>query len=385
MGACVNVLALRPINILGICAGVGGLELGIRIAEPGAVGVCYLEREAPAAATLVARMEEGHLHPAPIWSDVGTFNPRPWRGVVHCVASGDPCQPNSVAGKRKGKDDDRWLIEHVLRIVDGVRPYRFFRENVVGNAAGQLEAVIPRLEAMGYVVAAGIFAAREVGASHIRERLFIMADRIGDECPWQCVHAGPWGEGPGTVVVGRQGAGVGLSQGDGRREGLADADNHDDRREHVARGVRGSAGEIEGEARFAHGERRRTRSGDGGETMADAGSARLQGRELGTPCEGDRHGPEAHGSVGQCGGTWLPLFAPGPADPRWPDILAATPGLEPSVLRMAYGLAGALDGRIDRIRAVGNGVSSLAAAYAWRTLEARIAQAKRDLAVRRRA
>lgn len=146
-------------TVMSLCTGVGGLDLGIRIAVPGARSVCMVEREAYAAAVLGARMEEGWLHPAPIWlGDIGEFDPGPWRGRVHCVASGDPCQPNSVAGKRKGADDDRWLIDQVLRIIKGVRPDRFFRENVAGNADGQLAALVPPLEAMGYRVAAGIFA-----------------------------------------------------------------------------------------------------------------------------------------------------------------------------------------------------------------------------------
>src|SRR5690606_7059269 len=122
-------------------------------------------------------MEEGWLHPAPIWADLGTFDPEPWRGIVHCIASGDPCQPNSVAGKQLGKNDDRWLLDRVLAIVEAIRPDRFFRENAPGNAAGQLEAIVPALEGMGYRVAAGIFSAAECGGSHRRERLFIMANR----------------------------------------------------------------------------------------------------------------------------------------------------------------------------------------------------------------
>src|SRR5690606_9288555 len=153
-----------PMNVLALCAGVGGLELGIRIAEPGARGVCYVEREAYAAAILAARMGDGWLHPAPIWSDLGTFDPGPWRGIVDCVASGDPCQPNSVAGRRLGADDDRWLLDHVLRVVEAIRPDRFFRENVPGNADGQLAAIVPALEGMGYRVAAGIFSPAELGA-----------------------------------------------------------------------------------------------------------------------------------------------------------------------------------------------------------------------------
>ena len=61
-------------NILSLCAGVGGLELGIHLAldalgEQGR-GICYVEREAAAAASLVASMEAGWFHPAPVWSDM---------------------------------------------------------------------------------------------------------------------------------------------------------------------------------------------------------------------------------------------------------------------------------------------------------------------------
>lgn len=156
-------------NVLGLCAGAGGLELGIRIAVPGARGVAYVEREAHAAANLVARMEDGCLHHAPVWSDLATFDARGWRGVVDCVASGDPCQPNSVAGRGLGAADERFLIDQVLRIVAECGPDRLFRENVCGNADGQLGALVPALEGMGYRVAAGIFSAarpeRATGAS----------------------------------------------------------------------------------------------------------------------------------------------------------------------------------------------------------------------------
>src|SRR5690606_3743056 len=61
MGSPVALAAARegPMNVLALCAGVGGLELGIRIAEPGSRGICYIEREAYAAAILAARMEDG--------------------------------------------------------------------------------------------------------------------------------------------------------------------------------------------------------------------------------------------------------------------------------------------------------------------------------------
>ena len=167
-------MALRTLSI---CAGVGGLDLGVRIARPDARCVAFVEREASAAASLVASMEAGRLHPAAIWSDLRTFDAGAWRGAVDCVLSGDPCQGNSVAGKRLGADDDRWLLDRAIDVFDQSGAHTFFRENVTGNLAGQLTVAIPALERLGCRVACGIFSAAEAAASHRRERFFIFATR----------------------------------------------------------------------------------------------------------------------------------------------------------------------------------------------------------------
>ncbi len=148
-----NDLAVSALNVLEICAGTGALGLGIQIAEPRARGICYVERDLAPAASLVASMEAGWIHSAPIWSDLGTFDARPWCGLVDILASGDPCQPNSVAGKRQGADDDRFLIDQLLRVVSECRPHRIIRENVSGNADGQLAACVA---ASGYPVMGAI-------------------------------------------------------------------------------------------------------------------------------------------------------------------------------------------------------------------------------------
>jgi hypothetical protein len=88
--------------ILELCAGIGGLGLGIELAVPDARPIAFVERESYAAATLAARMEEGALDPAPIWTELASFDARAWRGIVDCVASGDPCQPNSLVGQMLG-------------------------------------------------------------------------------------------------------------------------------------------------------------------------------------------------------------------------------------------------------------------------------------------
>jgi site-specific DNA-cytosine methylase len=162
-------------NVLALCSGIGGIEVGLKLAEPTARTVCYVEREAfPIAATL-ARIQEGYLDDAPIWSDATTFDGKPWRGVVDCITGGYPCQPFSNAGSRKGEDDPRHLWPDIRRIIKEVQPRFCFFENVANHLRIGFESVWRDLCDMGYQVEAGIFTASEVGAPHKRERLFIYA------------------------------------------------------------------------------------------------------------------------------------------------------------------------------------------------------------------
>lgn len=174
---------IRAFNILSLCSGGGGLELGLRIAVPGSGVACYVEREAFDCALLVKRMQEGILDDAPIWSDLKTFDPKPWRGKVHCVTAGYPCQPESVAGHRLGKDDPRWLWPWVRDVVEEVAPIFVFCENVEGHLKQGFRQVAEDLHGMGYGVEVGLFSAREVGATHCRRRLFILgySQGRGDE------------------------------------------------------------------------------------------------------------------------------------------------------------------------------------------------------------
>ncbi|MEJ8476882.1 DNA cytosine methyltransferase [Roseibium algae] len=165
----------EPLSGLSLCTGVGGLELGLHVAEPGYRTVCYVEREACAAATLVARMEDKALDHAPVWDDVKSFDGRPWRGKLHILTAGYPCQPFSASGKQRGKDDPRHLWPHVARIIRECEPEWVFCENVEGHLDRGFEQVAGELQAMGYSLKAGLFSAAEVGASHIRKRLFILA------------------------------------------------------------------------------------------------------------------------------------------------------------------------------------------------------------------
>lgn len=184
-------MALRTLSL---CSGIGGIDLGL---AEWCRTVCYVEREAFSAAVLVARMEEATLDPAPgrtfcaavlvarirerqldyapIWDDLSTFDGRPWRGRVDLVTGGYPCQPFSLAGARRGDQDPRHLWPHIRRIIAEVAPPLVFFENVPGHVSLGFETVVSDLEGMGYRVAATLLAAQDVGASHKRERLWIMA------------------------------------------------------------------------------------------------------------------------------------------------------------------------------------------------------------------
>jgi DNA (cytosine-5)-methyltransferase 1 len=177
----------RQLQVLSLCSGAGGLDLGLRLAVPDSRVVAAVEGEAYAADLLVRRMEEGFIHPAPVWSDVRTFDGTLWRGKIHCITAGYPCQPFSLSGLRKGEDDPRHLWPHIARIIREVEPERCFIENVVGHLSLGFETVVADLQAMDYAVAAGLFTAEEVGASHQRERLFILANsKNAERRKWSC-------------------------------------------------------------------------------------------------------------------------------------------------------------------------------------------------------
>jgi len=73
-------MALPPQIGLSLCAGGGGLDLGLELAEPGFTTACYVEWEEYPRATLISGQRAGYLNPAPIWGDLTEFSGRPWRG-----------------------------------------------------------------------------------------------------------------------------------------------------------------------------------------------------------------------------------------------------------------------------------------------------------------
>ena len=190
----------RFANVISLCSGVGGLELGLRLAFSPARTVCYVEREASAIGIMAARMQEKTLDPAPVWTDLRTFDGKPWRGVVDIVTAGYPCQPFSTMGKRRGKSDPRHLWPEVRRVVDETRPLLFFAENVPNHVRIGLSDVVSDLESIGYESSFGLFTAAEVGLSQVRKRLFILAHAKGEHASgWECEQV--WGASLGGRAV----------------------------------------------------------------------------------------------------------------------------------------------------------------------------------------
>jgi len=92
-----------------------------------------------------------------------------------------PCQPFSAAGKRKGQDDERHVWPEFFRLIRECRPDTIFGEQVEGAVRlGWLDGVFADLEGEGYACGAVVLGAHSVGAPHIRQRLYWVADAQGE-------------------------------------------------------------------------------------------------------------------------------------------------------------------------------------------------------------
>ncbi len=164
-------------NGLAVCAGIGGIELGLGLAIPHYRTVGYIESDPFAVQVLHARMRDSILERVPIWPLVETWDSEGWTGKIDLVSSGFPCQPWSVAGKRRGFDDERWIWPCIARIIHETRPSYVFLENVVGICRAGLGPILRDLAQGGYDAEWDVFSARDCGAPHLRQRLFLLAYR----------------------------------------------------------------------------------------------------------------------------------------------------------------------------------------------------------------
>ncbi|RKG33005.1 DNA cytosine methyltransferase [Acinetobacter tianfuensis] len=162
------------LNELALFAGAGGGILGSHLL--GWNTVCAVERDAYAAQVLAQRQNDGILPPFPIWSDVCSFNGKPWRGIVDVISGGFPCQDISIAGKGQGLDGARsGLWSEFARIIREVEPTYAFIENSPMLITRGLDRILCDLAKMGFDAEWGIISCANTGGAHKRERTWIVA------------------------------------------------------------------------------------------------------------------------------------------------------------------------------------------------------------------
>lgn len=158
---------------LSLFSGIGGLDLAAEWAGFRTVGQCEW-------ADYPTKVLEKHWPTVPRWRDIRTltgedFYARTGLRTVDVISGGFPCQPFSTAGKRKGKDDDRFLWPEMLRVIKELRPSWVVGENVAGIIDMALDTVLSDLEGIGYSVQAFVIPACGLDAPHRRYRVFIVA------------------------------------------------------------------------------------------------------------------------------------------------------------------------------------------------------------------
>lgn len=157
---------------LSLFSGIGGLDLAAEWAGIETVGQCEW-------AEYPTKVLEKHWPDVPRWKDIRTltgddFYERTGRRTVDIISGGFPCHPFSVAGKQRGKEDDRYLWPEMVRVIKELRPTWIVGENVAGIVRMALPDILSELEACGYRTRTFLIPACAVGARHRRYRVAIV-------------------------------------------------------------------------------------------------------------------------------------------------------------------------------------------------------------------
>jgi DNA (cytosine-5)-methyltransferase 1 len=336
---------MTALTIGSLFSGIGGLELGLEWAGLGPT-LWQVERDPSARHWLAEHWPDAIRHDDVC--AVGAHNLTP----VDLICGGFPCQPHSVAGKRQGSNDERDLWGEFGRVVRELRPSYVVGENVPGLLTSDggrfFNRVLSDLAALGFDVEWDVLSAADVGAPHLRERLFIVATSrgVGQADARRSRHERERrradAHGPARALegearererrgpdAGNRSAGVGRmahASGGGRREERALGGGSGG-----GSGAFGAGGDrplFGGEALgHAHGERGRGRG-----ERRDAGNADASGEVVGW-----REAVPVRGLDGTVRLVPADAAARGPESPLYP---------------VAHGVSG----RVARLRAVGNAV-----------------------------
>lgn len=156
----------QPLRVLDLFSGIGGFSLGLERAGMQTVAFCEIE---PFSQKVLRK----HWPEVPIYDDIRTLD---FNGTVDVICGGFPCQPFSVAGKRKGKTDDRHLWPAMFSLIKKHRPSWVIGENVAGLINMALDDVLADLEGEGYTCQTFVIPACAAGAPHRRDRIWIVGN-----------------------------------------------------------------------------------------------------------------------------------------------------------------------------------------------------------------
>ena len=155
-------------------SGIGGFDLAAEWAGWTNAFNCEID---PFCRTIL----KYHFPDAKQYEDIRTADFTIWKDRIDILTGGFPCQPFSLAGKRRGTEDDRYLWPAMLDVIRTVRPRWVVGENVYGivnwSEGLVFERVCADLEAAGYEVQPYIIPACGVGAPHRRDRCWFVAHR----------------------------------------------------------------------------------------------------------------------------------------------------------------------------------------------------------------
>lgn len=272
---------------LDLFSGIGGFALAAGMNQ--VQTVAFVEKDKYAQKVL-----RKNFAGVPIYDDICTFDGKPFRGVW-LLTGGFPCQPFSLAGKRRGASDDRALWPQMLRVINEAKPRWVLGENVPGIISMELDNVLADLERLNYSAWSLTVPACAVDARHRRDRVWIVAHAAsGQDDGRKC-----------RDVAEAEGCRESLNAAtDSRGETLADTDR------------------LNGRART--GRENGAQARNSGEDVPDAnGAGREEQRR--TVANGEEH------EAAQYGNRWQP---------------------EPAICRVAHGIPN----RVDRLRGLGNAI-----------------------------
>ena len=163
----------KKYNHLDLFSGIGGFSLGLE-ATGAFETVAFCDYD-----PYCQKVLRKHWPWVTIYDDVKELNNEKLQANGHTkidiITGGYPCQPFSIAGRKKGEQDPRHVWPEMFRLVKELRPTWVIGENVSGHIKLGLDTVLENLESEGYSTRAFSISASSIGANHQRERVWILA------------------------------------------------------------------------------------------------------------------------------------------------------------------------------------------------------------------